>query len=159
MDYIQSYYYVWLEENFEWHTDKIPTTHEMYKHYLEKGGKNSRLVCKSIHIDYVKSVFYDYFDRMKSSYDIDTYTYDVMYIMEEKVKKYHDSYNFLDYYIKPVMNVFKDARLSKGLTIERESIKLRIPQHVIEAWENEESTPPNYITRLIIKEINSLSKF
>lgn len=56
------------------------------------------------------------------------------------------------------MSKIKEARISAGLTQAAMSEKLGIPKRTIEEWENNRRTPPDYVEKLIIAELERISK-
>ncbi|MBO5232049.1 MAG: helix-turn-helix transcriptional regulator [Clostridia bacterium] len=61
-----------------------------------------------------------------------------------------------------MMSKIKDARLNAGLTQDSMSQKLGIPKRTIQDWESDRRTPPDYVERLVIAELerikNNISK-
>ena len=56
------------------------------------------------------------------------------------------------------MSKIKEARLLAGLTQAAMSEKLNIPKRTIEEWESGRRTPPDYVERLVIAELERISK-
>lgn len=51
----------------------------------------------------------------------------------------------------------KEARLSAGLTQQRMSEILEIPKRTIGDWETGTRTPPTYVEKLIIRELERIA--
>lgn len=56
------------------------------------------------------------------------------------------------------MNKIEEARRAAGLTMKKMSDLLEIPYRTIQNWENEVSTPPAYVERLVIRELERIRK-
>jgi DNA-binding transcriptional regulator YiaG len=52
----------------------------------------------------------------------------------------------------------KEARLSAGLTQQRMSEIFEIPKRTIENWEAGTRKPPAYVEKLVIRELERISK-
>lgn len=52
----------------------------------------------------------------------------------------------------------KEARLSAGLTQQRMSEVFEIPKRTIENWETGTRTPPTYVEKLIIRELERIAE-
>lgn len=55
------------------------------------------------------------------------------------------------------MTTIKEARLSAGLTQQRMSEILEIPKRTIGDWETGARTPPTYVEKLIIRELERIA--
>lgn len=56
------------------------------------------------------------------------------------------------------MSKIKDARIASGLTQEAMSEKLGIPKRTIQEWEANRRTPPDYVERLVISELERIAR-
>ena len=56
------------------------------------------------------------------------------------------------------MNKIEEARREAGLTMKKMSDLLEIPYRTIQNWENGVSTPPPYVERLVIRELERIRK-
>lgn len=56
------------------------------------------------------------------------------------------------------MSKIKDARLKAELTQDGMAEKLGIPKRTIQDWESEKRTPPGYVERLVIAELERIAK-
>ena len=56
------------------------------------------------------------------------------------------------------MNKIKEARLKAGLTQKSMSELMEIPKRTIENWESGVNTPPEYVERFILKELEEIRK-
>lgn len=56
------------------------------------------------------------------------------------------------------MSEIKDARLAAGLSRSAMSERMQIPVRTIEDWESGKRNPPDYVKRLIIKELAEIKK-
>lgn len=56
------------------------------------------------------------------------------------------------------MSEIKDARLAAGLSRSAMSERMQIPVRTIEDWESGKRNPPDYVKRLIIKELEEIKK-
>lgn len=52
----------------------------------------------------------------------------------------------------------KEARKARGLTQKQMSKLMEIPFSTIADWEQEKRTPPEYVKRLVIKELMSFTE-
>lgn len=50
----------------------------------------------------------------------------------------------------------KEAREKAGLSQQKMSDLMQIPKRTIENWESGKTTPPPYVSRLVIKELLSI---
>lgn len=55
------------------------------------------------------------------------------------------------------MNELKEARQAAGLTQQQMSDLMSIPKRSIENWESGSRTPPPYVKRFILKELQMLA--
>ena len=53
---------------------------------------------------------------------------------------------------------FKNLRLAIGFTQKQISEHFEVPMRTIQHWELGDRTPPAYVQKLLIRELNSLSK-
>lgn len=56
------------------------------------------------------------------------------------------------------MTTIKEARLSAGLTQARMSEILEIPKRTIGDWETGKRTPPTYVEKLVIRELERIAE-
>lgn len=56
------------------------------------------------------------------------------------------------------MNKIEEARRAAGLTMKKMSDLLEIPYRTVQNWENGVSTPPPYVERLVIRELERIRK-
>ena len=56
------------------------------------------------------------------------------------------------------MNKIEEARRAAGLTMRKMSELLEIPYRTVQNWENGVSTPPPYVERLVIHELERIRK-
>lgn len=56
------------------------------------------------------------------------------------------------------MNEIKEARIAAGLSQAAMAELMQIPKRTIEEWEAGRRTPPPYVKRLIIKELEAMKK-
>lgn len=56
------------------------------------------------------------------------------------------------------MNKIEEARRAAGLTMKKMSDLLEIPYRTVQNWENGVSTPPTYVERLVIRELERIQK-
>ena len=54
------------------------------------------------------------------------------------------------------MKKIEEARRAAGLTMKKMSDLLEIPYRTIQNWENGVSTPPPYVERLVIRELERI---
>lgn len=52
----------------------------------------------------------------------------------------------------------KEARLAANLTLKQMSELFEIPQRTLEDWESSRRTPPPYVQKLVINELNRIAK-
>lgn len=52
----------------------------------------------------------------------------------------------------------RDARKAAGLTQQKMADMMDIPKRTIEDWESERSTPPSYVEKLVIAELERIGK-
>jgi DNA-binding transcriptional regulator YiaG len=52
----------------------------------------------------------------------------------------------------------KEARLNAGLTQQRMSEVFEIPKRTIENWETGKRTPPAYVEKLVIRELERIAE-
>lgn len=52
----------------------------------------------------------------------------------------------------------KDARIAAGMTQQEMSDKLDIPKRTIENWESGQRTPPEYVKKLVLRELERMKK-
>lgn len=52
----------------------------------------------------------------------------------------------------------REARLSAGLTQQRMSEVFEIPKRTIENWETGTRTPPTYVEKLVIRELERIAE-
>ena len=50
----------------------------------------------------------------------------------------------------------KDARIAAGMTQQEMSDKLDIPKRTIENWESGQRTPPEYVKKLVLRELERI---
>ena len=55
-------------------------------------------------------------------------------------------------------NKLKEARQAAGLTQSEMASSLEIPKRTIENWETFKNSPPPYVERLIIAELNRIAQ-
>lgn len=55
------------------------------------------------------------------------------------------------------MTTIKDARLNAGLTQAKMSEVFEIPKRTIENWETGKRTPPTYVEKLVIRELERIA--
>ena len=60
--------------------------------------------------------------------------------------------------METVAEKVKAARLAAELTQQAMSERMEIPKRTIEDWEGERRTPPNYVQRFVLNELESLKK-
>ena len=56
------------------------------------------------------------------------------------------------------MNRIKEARIAAGLSQRRMAEMMGIPRRTIENWESGVNTPPEYVERLVVQELERLKK-
>ncbi len=56
------------------------------------------------------------------------------------------------------MSKIKEARIAANLTQDAMSEKLGIPKRTIQDWESERRTPPEYVERLVLAELERIKK-
>lgn len=56
------------------------------------------------------------------------------------------------------MTTIKDARLNAGLTQAKMSEVFEIPKRTIENWETGKRTPPTYVEKLVIRELERIAE-
>ena len=53
---------------------------------------------------------------------------------------------------------FKEARAETGLSVAKLSERMLIPKRTLEKWESGERTPPVYVQRFVLNELDGLKK-
>ena len=53
---------------------------------------------------------------------------------------------------------FKKARKATGLSVAKLAERMMIPKRTMEKWESGESTPPPYVQRFVLNELEGLKK-
>lgn len=53
--------------------------------------------------------------------------------------------------------IFKEARLAIGLSQQKLSDLTEIPLRTIQDWEGKKRTPPPYVARLVLAELNRIA--
>lgn len=56
------------------------------------------------------------------------------------------------------MNKIKEARIAAGLSQKRMAEMMGIPRRTIENWESGVNTPPEYVERLVVQELERVKK-
>lgn len=56
------------------------------------------------------------------------------------------------------MNKIKEARIAAGLSQKRMAEMMGIPRRTIENWESGVNTPPKYVERLVVQELERVKK-
>lgn len=56
------------------------------------------------------------------------------------------------------MNKIKEARIAAGLSQRRMAEMMGIPRRTIENWESGVNTPPEYVERLVVQELERVKK-
>ena len=56
------------------------------------------------------------------------------------------------------MNRIKEARIAAGLSQRRMAEMMGIPRRTIENWESGVNTPPEYVERLVVQELERVKK-
>ena len=53
---------------------------------------------------------------------------------------------------------FKEARYATGLSVQKIAERMLIPKRTLEKWESGERTPPVYVQRFVLNELEGLKK-
>ncbi len=56
------------------------------------------------------------------------------------------------------MSKIKEARLKANISQAEMSKRLEIPKRTIEAWEEGQRTPPTYVERLVVAELERIAE-
>lgn len=55
------------------------------------------------------------------------------------------------------MSKIKEARIRANISQAEMSSRMKIPKRTIEAWETGDRTPPEYVERLVVAELDRLA--